>query len=224
MLSLETAHGALSEAYRGVSRVALALGPVDMLGPTRCAGWSVADVLFHLVRDAQRGLVALAAPAPRHGDVDFVTYWRPFSSVTPDSWEQARAVRIGASAFPDYRSLINSWLDTSEAVLHLATRAQATEAVATQGHVLSVPDFLVTLAVEATVHHLDLIVDLPEAAPPGAEALAVTRLTLDGLLGASPPADWNDVEYALKGTGRLELSEADRSVLGARAEQCPLFC
>jgi hypothetical protein len=181
-------------------------------------------VLFHLLLDAQRRLNALAAAARRQSDIDFVTYWQPFSQPSPDALQHVRAVRIGASAFPSERSLIALWLDTSEAVPHLATRAEARDAVATQGHVLSVPDFLVTLAVEATVHHLDLTVDLAEAELPDQTALGLVRLTLDGLLGISPPPGWTDVDYALKGTGRLALSEEDRTGLGALADCFPLFC
>ncbi|OIJ88956.1 hypothetical protein BIV25_35300 [Streptomyces sp. MUSC 14] len=44
--------------------------------------------------------------------------------------------------------------------------------MAPQGHVLSAGDLLTTLAVEATVHHLDLIAALPSP--------------LNGLLGRAP--------------------------------------
>jgi hypothetical protein len=36
-------------------------------------------------------------------------------------------------------------------------------------------------------------------------------------------ADWDDRTYALKGTGREEVTADDRSALGALADRLPLF-
>jgi hypothetical protein len=35
--------------------------------------------------------------------------------------------------------------------------------------------------------------------------------TLDGVLGQPVPASWDDVEYALKATGRAQLTADDRT-------------
>jgi hypothetical protein len=50
--------------------------------------------------------------------------------------------------------------------------------------VLTTGDLLRTLAVEATIHHLDMIVSLPTAPGPSREGPAQVRWCLDGLLGA----------------------------------------
>jgi hypothetical protein len=60
------------------------------------------------------------------------------------------------------------------------------EPIATQGHVLRAQDLLVTLIVEAGVHHLDLIGSLGRPGP-SATTLAYVRRTLDGLLGHACP-------------------------------------
>ena len=93
----------------------------------------------------------------------------------------------------------------------------------TQGHVLRTADFTATLAVEAAVHYLDLTVGLPSASPPDAAALALVRRVLDGLLGSPMPGAWDDQTYALKGTGRVPVTEVDRSGIGALADRFPLF-
>ena len=62
---------------------------------------------------------------------------------------------------------------------------------------------------EATIHYLDLTLDL-SAPPAPASALLHVRKVLDGLLGAERPLEWDDVEYALKRTGRVALTAADR--------------
>ena len=92
----------------------------------------------------------------------------------------------------------------------------------TQGRVLTVPDFLSTLTVEAAVHHLDLVVRLDRPGP-AAEPLAEVRRVLKELLGRPLPADWDDVTAARRGTGREPLSAADRAELGAAADAFPLF-
>jgi hypothetical protein len=78
--------------------------------------------------------------------------------------------------------------ETSRAAVHAATAADPVARVRTQGHVLSCEDLLRTLVVEATLHHLDLVVHLPGAARPGPAGLAEVRRVLDGLLHASSSA------------------------------------
>ncbi|WP_230688917.1 hypothetical protein [Micromonospora sp. WMMC415] len=46
---------------------------------------------------------------------------------------------------------------------------------------LRVPDLLATLTTEAVVHHLDLVLDLPDAPGPGVGALRVAVATMDGI-------------------------------------------
>jgi hypothetical protein len=90
--------------------------------------------------------------------------------------------------------------------------------------VLAVPDFLVTLVTEAAIHHLDLVVSLPDAGDPAPDAIALALATLDGL--AAPdglPAHWSEREALLKGSGREELDGADRRALDGRAEMFPLL-
>ena len=79
-----------------------------------------------------------------------------------------------------------------------------------------------TLIVEATIHYLDLTLNLP-APPAPATALLHVRKVLDGLLGTELPLEWDDVEYALKGTGRVALTAADRDHLGDLALKIPLL-
>ena len=87
------------------------------------------------------------------------------------------------------------------------------------------PDFLATLVTEAVVHHLDLLPELPEAPEPDPVGVGIAVSTLDGLLSdeAVRPADWSDIDYLLKGTGRVPLTEHDRSVLGEAAGWFPLL-
>ena len=218
---------ALDAAYQNVTAVAGGLGEADLMRPSRCAGWAVADVLYHELLDARRALRTFASPADGPPDRDDVSYWTDYApggdpaDHAQESAAHARYVRIAAAAYPP-GALAWEWSETSAAACR-AGRACEHPAVATQGHALTVTDFAATLAVEAAVHYLDLTVALPGAPAPEPASLALVRRVLAGLLGAPLPAAWDDVTAALKGTGRDRLTEADRQSLGTLAGKFPLF-
>ncbi|MFN2490746.1 MAG: maleylpyruvate isomerase N-terminal domain-containing protein [Actinomycetota bacterium] len=191
--------------------------------PTLCTGWVVSDLVFHLMLDAQRALIAFATPSEDPPDVDFITYWRPWSSDSESAVAHARFVRIAASAYSTPSSLVAHGRATAEAVVRAASEIDMAGRVATQGHTLTVPDFLATLAVEATVHYLDLVAFLDDAPNPDGAALALVRRTLDGLAGTSVDMAWDDRVYALKATGRLPLTDDEPEQLGSIAGDFPLF-
>jgi uncharacterized protein (TIGR03083 family) len=219
----------LDAVYQKVTAAIGGLSEADMMRPSRCAGWAVADVLYHELLDARRALRTFATPAAGPTDRDGVSYWRDYAPGSggdsapggDGAAEHARHVRIVASAYrPEW--LIWEWSETAAAACR-AARACGHEAVATQGHVLSLADFVSTLAVEAAVHYLDLTVALPTAPAPDPASLALVRRILTGLLGAPLPDSWDDVTAALKGTGREPLTGQDRQALGPLAARFPLF-
>ena len=217
---------ALDAAYRNVTAVAGGLGEADLMRPSRCTGWAVADVLYHELLDARRALRTFASPADQTPDCDDVSYWTDYApsggaDFAEESVAHARYVRIAAAAYPP-GALAWEWSETAAAAVR-AGRACTHQAVTTQGHVLTVADFAATLAVEAAVHYLDLTVALPGSPAPDPASLALVRRVLDGLSGAPVPASWDDVTAALKGTGREPLTEADRQALGPLAGKFPLF-
>ncbi len=220
---------ALDAVYQKVSAVAGGLRAADLMRPSRCAGWAVADVLYHELLDPRRALRAYASPSDGPADRDDVSYWLDYApgggddsgSAADEAAAHARYVRIAASAYqPDW--LVWEWTETSAAACR-AARACDHPMVTTQGHVLSAADFTATLAVEAAVHYLDLTVDLPSAPEPDPASLALVRRVLTGLLGAPLPDSWDDATAALKGTGRDPLTGADRQTLGPLAARFPLF-
>ena len=220
---------ALETGYRRVTDVVTGLGEAELMRPTGCAGWAVADVLFHQLLDAQRALVAFATPVTEPPDRDDITYWAEFTPQPGEAGAQARAgaaaharfVRLAASAYPP-GTLARVWSETAAAACRAARACQAA-GVATQGHVLRPADFTATLAVETAVHYLDLTVDLPSVPPPDPVSLTLVRRVLEGLLGSPLPASWGDASAAVKGTGRVPLTDEDRTVLGPLADRVPLF-
>jgi hypothetical protein len=196
--------GLLSELYAAEVGAVRDRPEADLERPTRTE-WTVRELLFHQLLDAQRTLVALASPAAagEEPDVDSVSYWRPF---TPDSeWNDPHAdfVRVAASAYPSGAVLVDHFATTTEAAARAVAAADPASLVRTQGHVISVVDLTSTLVVEATVHILDLTVDLEGAPAPPVAALAEARRVLEGLERGPLPPEWDDAEAVLRGTGRL---------------------
>jgi uncharacterized protein (TIGR03083 family) len=217
---------ALEAAYSGLTGVVADLDDLDLLLPSGCRGWSIADLMLHVTLDAQRALVALATPSDATPDVDFVSYWRGFPGAgDPDaSFAHGQWVRRSAAAFHRPTGIVDRWTETAAAAARAAGTANPDGRIATQGHVLTVPDFLATLVTEAVIHHLDAIVALPGTPEPAPEAAALALATLSGL--ASPdglPASWSGPETLRKGSGRQALDDADRRTLGVRAELFPLL-
>ena len=217
------AQQAMAAAYQAVTADLDRLTEPELARPSGCLGWTRADLLFHLLLDAQRALVTVATPAAGPADTDFVSYWTPFRPGAEGYDEHARFVRRGAAAYRSDLSIVARWTETAPAAVRAAAALAPTAVVATQGHVLAAGDFLATLAVEATVHHLDLVAGDQALAGPSGPGLAVTRETLDGLLGTPAAVGWSDREYALKATGRAPLTEPDRARLGVRADRFPLL-
>ncbi|HET7276449.1 MAG TPA: maleylpyruvate isomerase N-terminal domain-containing protein [Dermatophilaceae bacterium] len=214
----------LDECYGLVTGAVSYLGPRDLLRATHLEAWTVQDLLFHQLLDAQRALMAFAQPIEDSADTDAVSYWKGFTRQTSPEEEAAHAryVRLSAAAYGPGDGLVRHWTDLSTAALNAAHRTPPAVRVRTQGHVLTARDFVHTLVVEASVHYLDLTVRL-DAAPPPMRGLSLVREVLEGLLASPLPARWDDVEAALKGTGRVELSAEDRQDLGYLAGGFPVF-
>lgn len=213
----------LMDGYSALEAVITALDREQLMLSSGCREWSNKELVFHLLHDAQRALVTFNSPAEGPSDTDFIGYWSGFRASDESSQAHARFVRASAAAYLDPKKLCARWHDTARAATHCAKAADQTEYVTTQGRVLTAPDFMATLAVEACIHHLDLLMNLDEGHPPATSALAITTRTLEGLLGEAIPTDWDDVTFTLKATGRQPLSASEQETLGATAKKFPLF-
>lgn len=220
---------ALAAAYGNFSTVADGLTDADAMLPSRCAGWAVIDVLYHQLMDARSALCAFATPSQRPADVDYVSYWLPWSPASGQpaalggegAARHARHVRIAASAYSPAH-LAFEWRDTSESAIR-AARACTHAALEVHGHSLPTADYIATLVVEAAIHYLDLTLRLADAPASDPASLALVRQVLEALAGTLLPAEWNDATCALKATGRLDLTDADRLTLGPTSGKLPLF-
>jgi hypothetical protein len=203
---------AFSASYAALVDVVEGLGEDAAWAPTGCLGWSVRDLVFHLHADATRGLVALHTPADRSVDCDAVDYWRAWGSDSASDEQNRRFTRLEAGLFgwPELRA---RYLESARATARGIAEADPSQVVATQGHVLTLADLASTLAVEATLHHLDLVDQLP-AAGPSAAGLAEVRRVVEALLDRDL-VGWSDERVSLVGTGRGEPTSAELEDLGS---------
>ncbi|MEV0523239.1 maleylpyruvate isomerase N-terminal domain-containing protein [Streptomyces sp. NPDC050439] len=190
--------------------------------PSGCTGWLVRDLVCHLVVDAQDVLITLVTPAEGEPTRDALTYWDV--SATPPTGEDpldALTVRL-AAAYEEPWLLKFHLDDVGSAAGRAAALADPEARVSTRDEVLTTADYLTTYVMEWTLHHLDLVADLPNVARPPAEGLARSREMLEQIAGAAFPASFSDTDALLIGTGRRAPTEAQRADLGELDGRLPL--
>ncbi|NYE35282.1 uncharacterized protein (TIGR03083 family) [Nocardioides cavernae] len=209
----------LAESYDALASVVAPLDDDAAWRPTGCVGWAVRDLLWHLHADAVRALVAAHTPADRAADCDAVAYWRSWGS-DPGADERNRRLTRVEAGLHDFAALRERWLEASAAAVRAVSALPVDAVVATQGHAIAASDLASTLAVEATLHHLDLVAHLAGAVGPSAAGLVEVRRVVEALVGRDLPG-WSDERVALVGTGRAVPTDAERTVLAD--VRLPLF-
>lgn len=204
----------LTESYDALAAVVSRLRDEDAWAPTGCTGWSVRDLLWHLQADAVRGLVAAHTPAGRAADCDAVAYWRSWGS-DPDADERNRRLTRVEAGLHDLAALRERYLEAAAATARAVAAVPAGQVVATQGHAIRVDDLASTLAVEATLHHADLVAHLDahlDTPGPPTAGLDEARRVVEALLGRTLDG-WSTERVVLVGTGRAEPTPAERDDL-----------
>jgi uncharacterized protein (TIGR03083 family) len=199
------------------------LSDEDFSRPSGCTGWLVRDLVCHLVIDAQDVLITLATPADGEPTRDALTYWE-ISDTPPTGDDPLDALTVRLAAAYGEPHLLKFHLDdVGSAAGRAAALADPGLRVGTRDEVLTVGDYLSTYVMEWTLHHLDLIAHLPDAAPPPAEGLARSRELLERIAGVAFPPSLSDRDALLVGTGRRPATDAERAQLGERASKFPLY-
>lgn len=216
--------GALRQECEAVSAVVLSLAEEDFSRPTRCTAWNVKELLAHMYRDVDRINVALSEPGPSEPNADSVSYWRSYDPIAdgPDIADRAREL---AAAHPTGRDLAAAWDQMWPRAIEAAGRADRSRVVVTWGPALTLDEFLRTRVLEATIHGADLTDALDRSSWATAEGVGITNEILRRLVGADLPRElgWNDLTLMEKGSGRSELTEGERRILGELARLFPLM-
>ncbi|MEV0387733.1 maleylpyruvate isomerase N-terminal domain-containing protein [Nonomuraea sp. NPDC050643] len=211
-----------SRSWTALRTAVAELRDEDFARPSGCAGWLVRDLVCHLVIDAQDVLITLATPAATEPTRDAVTYWEVAETPpTGDDPLDALTVRL-AAAYGEPWLLRFHLDDVGSAAGRAAGLADPGLRVGTRDEVLTVGDYLSAYVLEWTLHHLDLIACLPDAAEPPAEGLARSREMLEKIAGTAFPTSFSDKDALLVGTGRRVPTDAERAALGELAARVPL--
>ncbi|MDQ4093595.1 MAG: maleylpyruvate isomerase N-terminal domain-containing protein, partial [Actinomycetota bacterium] len=139
----------------------------QLLAASRCRGWTVGDVLVHVHLGLQDMLLGVVWPVDANPDTDAASYWCstvPTNDPQADQIARVRFVRLLGAAYRRPTGLVGHLRPTAEGLAR-AVSALREGALRFQGHVLSTGDFLATWAVELTVHHFDLGLELKIASP-----------------------------------------------------------
>ncbi|WP_030371561.1 maleylpyruvate isomerase N-terminal domain-containing protein [Streptomyces rimosus] len=210
-----------SRSWTALRTAVAELSDEDFARPSGCAGWLVRDLVCHLIIDAQDVLITLVTPADTEPTRDAVTYWEVAETPpTGDDPLDALIVRL-AAAYEDPGLLKFHLDDLGSAAGRAAELADPTVRVGTRDVVLTTGDYLSAYVLEWTLHHLDLIAHLPNAAEPPIEGLARTREMLEKIAGATFPSSFSDKDALLIGTGRRTPTEAEKAELGELAAKLP---
>ncbi|WP_134652080.1 maleylpyruvate isomerase N-terminal domain-containing protein [Streptomyces sp. H23] len=211
---------AFSRSWSALLAAVADLSDDDFARPSGCTGWLVRDLVCHLVIDAQDVLITLATPSAGEPTRNAVTYWRVVEPPTGDDPLDALTVRLAAAY--EQPGLLRFHLDdVGSAAGRAASLADPAGRVGTQDQVLTAGDYLSAYVLEWTLHHLDLIAHVPDAAGPPAEGLRRSRELLEGVVAATFPASFTDRDALLIGTGRRAPTTAETAALGTLAARLP---
>jgi uncharacterized protein (TIGR03083 family) len=208
---------ALAEECELVSSTVLELTEDVFARPTRCAAWNVKELLGHMYRDVNRTNEGLAQPPPEEITHDSVTYWRAYDRVGDATSIADRAKEV-AAGYPTGRAMAEAWDEMWRGAVEAASKEDPDRSFLTWGPVLTFEEFLRTRILEVTVHRMDLEHACGRKGWGTDQAVSILDDILVGLLGAEPPPDldWDAVDFIEVGTGRRELTDRERAILGVR--------
>jgi hypothetical protein len=217
-VDLPTGRTAFAESVTSFVRAVDAVDEWDLLGASRCHGWTRLDVLVHVLAGWQEMLGGMVSPVDDPPTVDAASYWTAFADLEAgDPLLTLMDQRRRTAAYSRPSGACEQLQDVAEAVLRGAASLPERN-VAWQGQVFTPGDFLVIWAVEDVIHQLDLDLDEDHGAGLPTTALDLGRATVEAL--AAPfPDGWSAQDVVLVGTGRSAVSDG----LGALADRLPVL-
>lgn len=224
---------ALVSQLLALDELVAGLAEDDFARPTRCPGWSVAELVAHCEGMLIRLVGENARPVDGAAEIDRVGYYRydpdgPREGEDPGkTFSEIIQERVIEEVGGRTASQLRGSLDGARAGAIRGIRTiPADRVIKRSGHPrMTFGEFIASRSLEFGVHTMDIAdaVGMPERAAPAAAAI-VTGI-LGELLGAPlpPGLGWDTTAFILVGTGRRELSAEDRLVLGPLASRFPLL-
>jgi Mycothiol maleylpyruvate isomerase N-terminal domain len=189
--------GLLDEADHFLAAAA-SCDDLQLLGPSRCHGWSLLDVVVHVRMGLQEMAVGTTNRRDVAPDCDAASYW----AAHPDDRDSDPVphilwLRRVSSAYARPRGAVDHLQDAVAGAVG-AVRSMPDCVVEFQGKRMRSGDFLATWVVELAVHRLDLALEQDSSS-----GLAWARRTLEAVASADLPDDLDDRSAVLVGLGRI---------------------
>lgn len=186
--------------------------------PSRCAPWTAAEVLHHVLTGMARLEGMLAEPEPEPAVAALVTgpgYYRAgqrFSPAVND--DRVESARRGAAALANAADRARDFARTREQALSLLRAAPPGRVVVTRhGDRMLLAEFTRTRVLELAVHGLDLAAALdrePWTTAPAAQVTEELLLPAEGSAAElRAAAGWDQTTLIAKLTGRVQLTGAE---------------
>lgn len=224
---------ALGAQGRALASLVAALAESDFARPTRCPGWTVAELVAHCEGMLVRLVGENAEPVDGPAEIDRVGYYR-YDPVGPREGEDSEKTfseiiwervieEVGGRSPSQLQASLERALDDA---LQGVGKIPAGRVIKRSGHPkMTFGEFVASRSLEFGVHTMDLAnaVGAPEEADPA--AVRIITGILEGLLGHPLPVDlrWDATTFILVGTGRRALTTDERVVLGSSAGRFPLL-
>jgi uncharacterized protein (TIGR03083 family) len=216
---------ALHQECELVSQLVLGLPEEHFAKPTRLPAWNVKELLGHMTHGIERIGVYLDAPAPPEADADALSYWTRYDPVT-DSPAVADRGKAFAAKHEDGQQLAAAWDETwRRAVGRAGTEDPSRLVQVVWGPALTLHEYLKTRVLEVTVHRMDMENALGLKGWGTDDAISIVDEVLVGLLGEEPPTEleWDAVDFIDTATGRRDLTDGEREILGELTDRFPLI-
>lgn len=207
-IAVEPGRRACADSVVGFVAAADGFTEWELLGASRCHGWTRLDVVVHVLAGWQEMLGGFVSPVAAEPTVDAASYWSAFADEfgSDDPIPTLMAQRRRTAVYSRPASARIQLHDVADALLR-GIDAFADRQCTWQGHVFAPGDFMAIWAVENVIHQLDLLSDQPVPT----EALHMARQTVEALVGepfAASMPDLSDEAAVLIGSGRLPVPEA----------------
>lgn len=224
---------ALASQLRDLNGLVAGLSDADFARPTRCPGWTVAEVVAHCEGMLIRLVGGNSQPVAGGAEIDRVGYYRydpdgPREGEDPaKSFSEIIEERVIEEVAGRTPSELKASLDGALAgALEGIGAIPADRVIKRSGHPrMTFGEFVASRNLELGVHTMDIAeaVGVPERAD--AEAADIITGILEGLLGEPLPdgLGWDTTTFILTGTGRRDLTAEERQILGITAERFPLL-
>src|SRR3954470_5663361 len=151
---LDDGRAACVDSIDALLRAVDSFSEFELLGASRCHGWSRLDAVTHVLAGWQEMLGGMVSVVDDEASVDAATYWpafaKEYSSGDPVPVLMSQRRRTSTHARPS--SSIAELRDVAAAVRRGVVSFQDRPRL-WQGHVFAAGDFLAVWAVEDVVHH-----------------------------------------------------------------------